>query len=347
MDKSLFLKRQKMVIRSLYPLEPSEFCKEMGGKLCKLASQIINIDCEDRNYVVMSYYCAKLGIYLGQVSELRNSKIAYINALTVEFLADFLMFTDTPDSENFSHLFSKYMKNLELANHNQAAAKMCGEIYSRFTGKSEFNVSAHYAQASVGILFIILHEWSHLKSELIENAIQLFHQEPTANLLSGLSEEMLVELACDFSSLNMLKFMNISKAFGISKMSKILEVVLTEVVLGDVYELLHGVLINKINESQTDLSRIMAKMQSTLTDRLNGLLIITKVAINSGFFFSKEDLMQAFEHVSKGVMQYIESMGNYLMDELAKEIEAYNAQPIKRTNHLFSTDTTPVWILFE
>lgn len=114
------LRQIKVLYSSLNPLEPEQELIKIGSSLLPYAKGLINSDVVNNkeNFVCMGYYSADITTCIGRLSSLPDSKILFMNMLGIEFISDFLLFTENPDKEHFKYFFSKYMRNIEQANCN-------------------------------------------------------------------------------------------------------------------------------------------------------------------------------------------------------------------------------------
>ena len=340
------LRQIKVLYASLNPLEPEQELMKIGNSLLPYAKGLINSDVVDNkeNFVCMGYYSADITTCIGRLSSLPDSKILFMNMLGIEFISDFLLFTENPDKEHFKYFFSKYMRNIEQANCNLGAAAMYNEIYNRYKGKSEFDYRRYFNQAAVGNIFLLLHEWVHLNADLINSAVQLFQSDSSKKFFGGRTELYLREVACDFSAFKFLiELVNENNLLVTQR--RMLDVVLLQVLMSSLYDSFAGLLMNMIGSPNYHLEGFMSNLNVVTQERLQDFSIVIKMAGNSELLDGEFDISASLNRAGKGVGDYLNNLSKFIGDDLLSEIEMFNSRQVE-TGDSNIKDFRAVWSLF-
>lgn len=340
------LRQIKVLYSSLNPLEPEQELIKIVRSLLPCAKGLINSDVVDNkeNFVCIGYYSADITTCIGRLSSLQDSKILFMNMLGIEFISDFLLFTESPDKEHFKYFFSKYMRNIEQANCNFEASAMYNEIYNRYNGKKGFDYRRYLNQAAVGNIFLLLHEWVHLDSNLINSAIQLFRLDSTKKFFGERTDIYLREVACDFSAFKFIAELVKENNLFVTK-KETLDVVLFQVLMSSLYDSFAGLLLNMIGNPNYHLEGFISNLNAVTQERLQDFSIVIKIAGNSGLLDSDFDISASLDKTRKGMGAYLNNLAEFFGDELLSEIELFNSRQVEVSN-FDPKESKSVWSIF-
>ena len=125
------LRQIKVLYSSLNPLEPEQELIKIVRSLLPCAKGLINSDVVDNkeNFVCIGYYSADITTCIGRLSSLQDSKILFMNMLGIEFISDFLLFTESPDKEHFKYFLSGLSVNNKKSEMNSIPSIFINRIH--------------------------------------------------------------------------------------------------------------------------------------------------------------------------------------------------------------------------
>ena len=280
------------------PMHADKFIMEGGELLLNMAKEAINVRAEKEFYVSIGYYSQDIKIYIGELRSFPNEEIVFLNMLTMEFTADYLLYANTLDREHFKFFLSKYLRNREKSGSRRGIPFFYGDIYNSFRNKEEFDYSQYLSMAGVGVFFLLLPECVHRQRNLVSDAIKLFRNSPTQDFFQNRSDDFLEEIACDFTALMLMVNLDIVKTFGCTE-QELLEVILIQLPLEKIYDMFPAFLLKNINNIQDNVRKNINFFNKALDTRLQDLTIAIKAAGNSEFLSRDFDLKPVLEKISK------------------------------------------------
>lgn len=344
-DIITLLKKQYSFIASM---KPDARSASIGEQFSTLAKSAVNMGSEHEIYVSMGYNSTDISVSLKRLRQYPDLDILFMNLMGIEFTADFLMFARNRDEDHLKYLFSKYMRNVELANGNIDTAGMYNWMFSRYDGRNDFSYLKYLALASVAEIFVLLHEWTHAQKDFKTIIIDLLKSPPTNKLLINDDDKYIEEIACDYSSLSLITEFNlVEKPFQCSK-NELVEVALLRIFTIELYPLFSKLLMTRKGSWNQCSEDILANIMGLLQKRFKDLNAVIKISKNSNMFFPKElDIMGAIDSVGGIINDYILQLGNFLENMLPYEIDCYESLPLEeKQRYMRNVNKEEIWSIF-
>ena len=175
MERSVLQNEIERLVYSEYrQMQPPETLKPSAEYLMKLAKGYINMGDDGERLVSVAYYADDI---VPRLSKLRvckeNVKVLSLNLMTMEFLADMLVFREYRDIGSFEYVIGKYLRLQQDDKDNVGFVRFFSWLYSQYKDQPRYDYTKHLARAVAGCAFLVMHEWSHTQEDLIGNIMPL------------------------------------------------------------------------------------------------------------------------------------------------------------------------------
>ncbi len=308
-----------------------ERISKLGDFLGKSAKSIVNMRLEKNSaeelYVVLGYYISDIYPHVRYMRKL-NVKYVQLNLLTLEFLADFLMFKKYPDKNHCIYLFSKYRKNIDnAANHTEYAAYY-NRLYQNFKYQPSFDWWNYMSVGTSGIFFLLGHEWAHTQRRFISctsGLLQMF-QSTILSEIPSLSKVVLdEEVACDFIALSILDTVLKESKSNVDAQ----RIAMQALAVIPLYSLIRSFAHVKNENGDDNLDNALIRIDEWLKTRLESVSLAVEIAHETHLLFQSIDVQSSVKDIFRLIQIFYEHLSDFWMNDLVPGFNAFASQNIE------------------
>ncbi len=298
------------------PSPPNPALVELWTHLSTVANsfiQSLNVPLD----IVCGNYLSDIKMLTWKISAFPKECILF-NLRRLEFLIDFLEFTDHPDGLHFQHFFSKFMRDFYSAENREWWRFY---EYLRIQSMSAMNrgrLEINLHKAFMADIFAIVHEVFHseVKADDMRTVRRMIESEPfmgpyEAAHFSEVPDEKIPETSCDFWAFSLiLHALFIQKDTAPYGIDEFFETALLDVMLNDLYCRMTraGLQITTGEEfliPETDEVK-------QLTERIQPLISMAKISSNTKMeFFDQIDFGKVIDGIGNRVNAFYTSFSQY------------------------------------
>ena len=178
-----------------------------------------------------------------------------------------------------------------------------------------------------GSAFLLMHEWTHTQTDMIETIMPLLDstEEVKQCYTDDQGKENLKikkEICCDFNALELCAGSKMERLFGLSRREFLGVSILASFIPALYKELKKAFWVNTTHKEE-----LAKEIQDSLMSRVFAICILVKKAENSAnMFFEDQDIQTAMEECTL-LSEWLRMHTEYLGDHFMKRADAYNALP--------------------
>ena len=327
----------------LIPLPPSSEIQGFGKSLLELVIAMFNEQNQKEHLVSLGYYAEDIKTCIVRYRvKGTDIDVVFPNLLTYEFLSDLMVYANQKCGITSVLLFSKYMRNIELAYGDADSAQFYNWLFHKSFIEPEYDGRQYYNLAAAGSVFLMFHELVHTDTELKARYAEiLFEPADIQELMKGQENELIEEAICDFTSIAIIANYNLEKYFSCSK-EEILKVSMLSLFLPSIYDLF---LTFRKRFTCKD-AEPKVKPIDILKSRFLLMSAIMKKAKLSGLFFEQYDIKAAMDFAGNTIEHFLWSLGELLQSDLLSEIDSFNLLTDEEKEEYSLARPERPWFLF-
>lgn len=206
-NDKFYIHRIKNAYRDgMIPLVKGEFIEKYGHLYFDIIQKIVSSLVPEDMTFLSGYYASDVTFRIEQIPGIFKDrstakKIFYYNMLAPELIHDILLFDKFRDTAHFFAIFGKYIHKI-VGDPGEQFTAWIKSWEKYYPNKNDTELQLKTLAA---LNFVILHEFSHLNSELTASTLTLFRETALLVQHAGdISSEELTETACDFNALYVL-----------------------------------------------------------------------------------------------------------------------------------------------
>ena len=335
-----------------HPIEPSAFVKKYGNLFFDCFQKIVSTLMHDEVTVLSGYYASDVNIEIEEVDSFfvvrdQATDIVASNMLLFELTYDLLLFDKFRDVSHFLAIFGKYMKLL-IGSAGKDFSDWLESAKKVYSGPSEDEEQELHRKTFAAINFVVLHEFIHIKKDLLRATTRLFKETADFNnYIDKLSEAQIEEAACDYNALYIMTSsqLPIGEALANSLNCSATDSLTYGLIMLNVDTLLQLLkscfaLGAKIN--QLTIEEVFEKARNQLMTRSKPLLVAAKLTENTDILsLDNLDVPKSFAHANDLISSFFDCISKACqkMSEAITEISGKNATPLSLTlNELIDED---------
>lgn len=319
------------------PMECDEDRKTLGKGIGTVAKDLMNNNSHEEIHVAVGYYSVDISPHIIELRQPYPASFLQFNMLSVDFLADMLLFKEHHDKSRCIYLFSKYRKIIDESLGNFDYANHYGEICQQFQAPLVSDYQEALLLAGRTISFLLFHEFTHTYHKLYDSGKILLHhiegiiRESHISILQD--EEATEEAICDYAALHMF-------AQAMEQETEYPKTILFENAL---YSLLCPPLYKAIYYLSASPKESLDLGLSLLAKRLEiiGIALICFQKYGDEKIFQDIDMSGILKNSSKIVSEFLESMASFWKEDM---LHILSNQDIIRHGGHPKTNISP-WIL--
>ncbi len=324
--KVLSDKIDQLIYSNYRTMEPSEELKQAAEYLMKEAKGYLNVDSDKERLVSIAYFADDIVPRLCKVFQ-GQEKVLFFNLLAIEFLADMLVFREYKDIESFEYVISKYLRIQEDDEENVGFAHFFNWVFSQYKENHRYDNTRHMSKAMAGSAFLLMHEWTHTQTDMIEKVMPLLDstEEVKQCYTDDQGKENLrikTEICCDFNALELCAGSKLERLFGLSRQEFLGVSIIASFIPALYKELKKAFWVNSTHKEE-----LTKEIQDSLLSRVFAIcILVRKAELSTNMFFEDQDIQTAMNECTL-LSEWLRMHSKYLDEHFMKRVDSYNALP--------------------
>lgn len=215
-------------------------------------------------------------------------------------------------------------------------------LYSGVSDNIESNNIDCLYNAAYGMIFVVLHELAHTRSDLIEITENLFKLEASKKFFEQMTDKQVVEIACDFDAFSMINMSIENKILENIDITNLVKNGFLSLLILEIYSFLKNFDLNDMETASSNISKSLEHSLDFIEKRFATLVKLIIIAKNSDMFSVECDITSILDDIKEIMSSFFECFDCFLLD-LKQYIDKYDSLENDEKKQFLDLSEHEVW----